>query len=231
CIATHPEATPSSSNQNRGIYGVDYQYESQASFSYLASRGVKTVRFAFRWERLQRALGGPLHVTELQRIKDAIAGAAAVGIEVILNVHNYGEYYLSDGTQGVRRIIGSAECTQADFADLWRRISAEFKDDGTVLGYGLMNEPAGMEAAAWEAQSQGALDTIRANGDTKVVLVHDLAGSGLQATWSKVHPKAWISDSAGNHRYEAHFYFDRNGSGNYADTYRDEVADAEERGY
>ena len=64
-----------------------------------------------------------------------------------------------------------------------------------------------------------------------MVLVPNLAGYGLQTTWSKVHPKAWISDSAGNHRYEAHFYFDRNGSGNYADTYRDEVADAEERGY
>ena len=76
-----------------------------------------------------------------------------------------------------------------------------------------MNEPAGMGAAAWEAQSQAALDAIRANGDTKVVLVPNLAGYGLQTTWSNVHPKAWIADPAENHRYEAHFYFDRNGSG------------------
>lgn len=229
--------TSTLSNANPGTYGRDYHYDSQDSFHYLASRGITTIRLAFRWERIQPVLGGALDATELQRLTDAVAKARAAGLKVILDVHNYGAYWLSDGTQGVRRALGSAQLPQRHFTDLWSRLSAQFRDNPGVLAYGLMNEPVGMAAAngfsaaqLWEQASQAALNSIRANGDTKLVMVPGYQWSGVKQ-WATQHPRGWITDPASGFRYEAHHYWDGDNSGTYTRSYQDEVAAAEAAGY
>lgn len=231
------QPTSSFSNTNPGTYDRDWHYDSQATFNYLASQGVKLVRIPFRWERLQPVLGQSLNQTEVGRLVDVVARARAAGLKVILDMHNYGAYYPSDGTQGVRRPIGSAQVSYGAFDDAWRRISAHFKSDPGVIGYGLMNEPVGLQATStltpakvWEHASQAALGAIRANGDTKLVLVSGYDWSGVRQ-WATEHPHAWISDPAHNFRYEAHHYFDRDNSGTYAYSYAAEVANAQSRGY
>lgn len=231
------QATSSFSNIKPGTYDTDWHYDSQASFNYLASRGITTIRVPFRWERIQPTLGGALDEAELQRLSGAVARAKQAGLGVILDVHNYGAYYLHDGQQGVRRAIGTPEVTIAHFSDLWRRLSAHFKGSSGILAYGLMNEPVNMPsvgartpAQVWEQASQEALSAIRANGDSKMVLVSGYLWSPTWR-WSTVHPQAWITDTLNSFRYEAHHYFDRNRSGRYAYTYDDEVADASSKGY
>src|SRR5215210_5863261 len=223
------EATSAFSNANPGTYNSAYHFDTQASFSYVASRGITLVRLPVRWERVQPSLGGPLNAAEVQRITDAVARAAAAGMRVIIDIHNYGAYWLSNGTQGVRRPIGSAEVTVAHFASLWRNLSTAFKANAGVAGYGLMNEPVGMAGpVAWEQASQAAVTAIRNNGDTKLVLVPGYNWSGAQQ-WTTQHPRAWITDA--NVRYEAHHYWDRDSSGAYLNSYAAEVADAQARGY
>jgi aryl-phospho-beta-D-glucosidase BglC (GH1 family) len=231
------QPTSSFSNANPGVYDRNYHYESQATFNYLASQGVKLVRIPFRWERLQPVLGQSLNQTEVGRLVDVVARARAAGLQVILDMHNYGAYYLSDGTQGVRRAVGSAQVSYGALADAWRRISIHFKSDPGVVGYGLMNEPVGLSATStlspaqvWEHASQAALNAIRANGDGKLVLVSGYDWSGVRQ-WATEHPHAWVSDPSHNFRYEAHAYFDRDNSGTYVHSYADELADAKARGY
>jgi aryl-phospho-beta-D-glucosidase BglC (GH1 family) len=224
------DATASFSNANPGTYNTAYHFDTQASYSYVASRGINLVRLPVRWERVQPTLGGALNAAEVQRIADAVARAGAAGMRVILDIHNYGAYWLSDGTQGVRRAIGSPEVTVDHFATLWRLLSGSFKANTGVLGYGLMNEPVGMAGGpvAWEQASQAAVAAIRQNGDAKLVLVPGYNWSGAQQ-WTSQHPRAWIADA--NVRYEAHHYFDRDNSGAYLNSYAAEVANAEARGY
>lgn len=230
--ATHP--TSDFSNENPGAYDRSYHYDPQETFDFLASRGVRLVRIPFRWERLQPQPGGPLDVAELQRLKDAATRARTAGMKVILDMHNYGAYYLSDGTQGVRRAIGSPEVSAADFADVWRRISRRFRRHSGVKGYGLMNEPVDLPARpdrsaaeVWERASQRALRAIRRTGDRKFVLVPGYFWSGAQR-WPDVHPDAWIRDPLDRFRYEAHHYWDRDNSGGYHHSYAEEVEDAEQ---
>jgi aryl-phospho-beta-D-glucosidase BglC (GH1 family) len=219
------------SNANPGVYDRDWHYDNQKSFNYLASRGIKTVRLAFRWERIQPILGGPLDAAELSRLVAAVGRARSAGLGVVLNPQNYGAYWLFDGTQGVRQAIGSSAVSQAHFANLWGRLSQQFQSDSGVVGYGLMNEPVGMASAqAWEQAAQAALDSIRANGDTKLVMVPGHQWSAA-TQFPTQHPRAWIIDPANNFRYEAHQYFDRDSSGVYANSYAAEVADAQARGY
>lgn len=231
------EATSPFSNANPGRYGTDYQYDSQASFGYLAGRGVRLVRLPFRWERLQPEPGGPLDAEEVSRLREAVARAGSAGLSVIVEPHNYGAYYLSDGSRGVRQPIGSASVTSGAFADLWRRISEVFRGEPTVIGYGLMNEPIGLkgegrrgQAVTWERISQQAVDAIRRSGDNKLVVVPGYNYSGA-AGWVRHHPSAWIRDPANAVRYEAHQYFDSDQSGSYEDPYAAEVAHAKSIGF
>lgn len=234
-----PVVGPSSpfSNLHPGVPETAYHYDSQATFDYLASRGVRLVRLPVRWERLQRAPLAPLDGAEVARLRAALARAGASGLQVVVDVHNYGSYYLDDGIQGVRRAIGSPELPVAAFADLWSRLSAAVTDAPGLLGYGLMNEPVAMPTVngqsppkLWEHASQAAVDAIRATGDRRVVLVPGYQWSGAQR-WSEQHPTAWISDPVGRVRYEAHHYWDGDNSGAYPSSYDQELADARARGY
>ncbi len=227
-----PAKTSRFSNRRPGVYDDAYHYESRQTFDYLAGRGVDFVRLAFRWERLQRTPGGKLNSTELGRLGGTVERARAAGIDVVLDLHNYGDYYLYERKRGVRRPVGSAQVTRAHFANVWRRISAAFKSDPGVIGYGLMAEPVAMPAGArgWELASQQALDAIRANGDGKLVTVSGYEWAGAQR-WPDQHPDRWISDPANNHLYEAHHYWDRDNSGGYDHSYAQEVANAGKRGF
>ncbi|MDQ4143119.1 MAG: glycoside hydrolase family 5 protein [Actinomycetota bacterium] len=225
------------SNENPGRYQTRYHYDWQHTFDYLGRRGIDHVRIPFRWERLQPRLGGLLDEDEVRRLKATIGRAREAGIDVILDMHNYGAYYLDDGTQGVRRTIGSKQVTIAHFADVWRRISGTFGDVEGVIGYALMAEPYGMPsrkkmspAEVWERASRQALSAIRSTGDETLVSVAGYAWSAL-ARWHKVHPDAWIDDPAGNFLYEAHHYWDRDYSGDYGRSYASEVQWSADRGF
>ena len=230
-------ATSSFSNSNPGTYGVDYHYDSQATFDYLASRGIKLVRIPFRWERLQPRLGRPLDSDELARLKAVVKRAGDAGLKVVLDLHNYGAYYLSNGTEGVRRAIGTPQVPIWRFAEIWGRISNNFKKNPAVAGYGLMNEPWGLPSVKgrtpveeWQAASQAAVDRIRRNGDHTLITVAGYNWSGVQR-WPQIQPAAWIHDPTGNFRYEAHAYWDADNSGTYGLSYEQEVAVAEASGY
>jgi hypothetical protein len=217
------------SNRSPGRPDVDYRYDGQASVDYLARRGLTTVRLPFRWERIQRNLRGPLDPDEVARLRAAVARARSAGLAVVLDLHNYGAYWLFDGERGVRRPVGDPEVGIEHFADLWHRLSLEFKDDQGVTGYGLMNEPVDLPtvgdrtpAQVWEEASQRALAAIRATGDGTEVLV---AGYLWSPTWrwSSVHPHPWIHDPLDRFRYEAHQYFDHDRSGTYARSFDEEA--------
>lgn len=221
------------SNEEPGTYGQDWHYDGQATFDYLADQDLDTVRLPFRWERIQPRLGQPLDRAELARLREAVGRAHRAGLGVVLDVHNFGAYHLEEGGIGVRRPIGSPQVGRADFADLWRRLSAAFADVPGVSAYDLMNEPARMRPAdglpparLWEAASQDAVDAIRANGDDTLVMVPGYGFSHV-GEWAEQHPRAWIVDPLGAVRYTAHHYW-RLG---YGRSYNTEVADAAQTGF
>lgn len=229
------------SNHDPGRYDRSYHYDNASTFQYIASRGIGLVRIEFRWENLQRKLGGRLYPAELDRLDAAVTAARSAGLHVVLDMHNFGAYYLWNGKtgaseRGIRRPIGSAKLPIRDFTDVWTRLSEHFGDDPGIY-YGLMNEPVGLRpkgdlsaAEVWEKASQAALDAIRATGDDNTILVSGYRYSPV-AAWADIHRDAWIADPTDNFLYEGHHYWDRDGSGRYEHSYADEVAYAEAQGY
>jgi endoglucanase len=217
------------SNEQPGTFGRDYTYNSERTVAYFCDHGLGLLRLPFRWERLQPRLGETLNETELKRLKTAVGWARKHGGEVILDVHNYGRYCIfHHGKKHEcvidQKVAGFVPVTRRHFADLWRRLSREFRSEPAVYAYGLMNEPHDMGMSDWKTISQAAVDAIRGEKDHKLILV---AGDH----WSNSHrfeefngARAWIKDPANQVAYEAHCYFDHDFSGRYELSYDKELA-------
>jgi hypothetical protein len=226
------EAHPDFSSTQRGRYGYDYSYENAASYRYLAEHGVRLVRLALSWERLQPVPQRPLDPAELQRLHVALDNAARAGIRVVLDLHGYGSY-LAGGPAGRRRLLlGSAELPPTALADFWHRLAPAVAAEPALAAFDLLNEPLTLAqrgaagARQWERTSQQAVDAIRASGATATVLVSGY-GQTAPARWGELHPRAWIQDPVGRVAYDAHVYFDSDGSGHYAAGYGAELQRAQ----
>lgn len=194
-----------------GILGTNYTWNSEASFQYFGVKGLGLIRIPVLWERLQPEAYGPLESGYLSGLRDNLDWAAASGCRVIVDVQNFGRYY--------GRVTGPGP-----LANLWVRLLLSLSDHPAVYGWGLMNEPHDTGASRWMETSQAVVTAIRATGDTTLILVPGEAWSSARR-WPDVHgPQAWIRDPAGNFAYEAHQYFDHDGSGRYRRTYDDELA-------
>jgi hypothetical protein len=218
---------------NPGVYGRDYTYETPATYRFLAGRGVRLIRLAVNWERLQPVPYGPLSVGEVGRVGRALDQAGTAGLSVILDLHGYGDYAAGGGPDGqVRRLtLGSRELPTTALADLWRRLATTYAHRSMVVAYGLHNEPTRLAepgragARLWERASQQAVDAIRSTGSDTAVTVSGFMPMGPPA-WGEMHPRAWIRDPLGRVAYESHAYFDGDGSGHYWSSYADELRSA-----
>jgi endoglucanase len=198
----NPERTP-------GIYGKDYIYPSPQDLDYYAHKAFTVVRLPYRWERLQHALFGELNEAELARIKSVVAAAQARNMRVILSPHNYGRYFLG----GKEILIGTPSVPIAAFADFSQKVAAAFVGDTAVYGLSLMNEPHDSQGL-WKETAQTALDAIRRADTKRLVLAPGDGWSGAW-TWERYNHDFLLNDPSDNIMYEAHQYFDLDGSGTY----------------
>lgn len=197
-------------------YGTDYIYPSAAELAYYAAKGVEMVRLPFKWERMQKTLDGDLDPAELGRLKQFLANADAVGVKVIIDLHNYGRYG--------GNAIGTDKVSVAQFADFWSKMATAVGNSPALLGYDLMNEPHDMPSkTAWPTAAQAAVDAIRAvDTDTKIYVSGD--GWSSARMWTAFNDALLIKDPSNKIVYQAHIYFDNDGAGIYDQNYDGEKA-------
>lgn len=198
-----------------GVHGQNYIYPSASHLDYYKARGIELIRFPFRWERIQKSLYAPLDAAELARLDTLLDQIEERGMHVILDLHNYGRYEISDVTY----IIGSSQVPRAAYRDVWEKIAAHVGDWDCIWAYGIMNEPHSMGAHTWKDSAQEAIDGIREHDTRHAILVPGDAYSG--AHWWTTHSADLINvtDPAGNLIFEAHQYFDSDNSGLYQSPY------------
>jgi endoglucanase len=216
-------------NNIPGVFGHYYTFNSEPTFQYFSDRNLGLFRVQVLWERLQPTLRGPLDSTYLSMLKSNIDWAKKHGGEVIVDIQNFARYSMNVNGKLQTYVIdnvtsdGTVKVTTADLADLWVRLSSEFKFERAVYAYDLMNEPHDMGKASWKTISQTVLNAIRANQDDKLVLIPGDSWSSANR-WAVQGATSWIQDPANNFAYEAHNYFDHDESGGYVLTYDQELA-------
>jgi len=196
---------PDKGLMNPGTLGKEYSYPTPAEVDYYVGKGMNAIRLPFAWERLQRSLLGDLNAVDLNAIRDFVSYATGKGAYVILDPHNYARY--------AGKLLGNG-LSAREFADLWRRLAAEFKGNQQVL-FGLMNEPHNMDTSDWLAGTNAAIAAIRGEGAHNLILV---PGNSWTGAWSwsgndNGTVMANVADSENHFAYEVHQYLDTWSSG------------------
>lgn len=213
-----------------GTLGTDYIYPSKADVDIYAKYRMNIIRLPFRWERLQRTLGGDLDATELAQLRSVVDYATGLGMSVILDPHNYARYSLPDPANPsslVQRLLGT-DLDNALFADFWSRLASEFRLNDRVF-FGLMNEPHTMATEVWLAAANAAIKAIRYAGAYNLVLVPGNGWTGAHSWVSGSYGTAngdvmlGIDDPASNFVFEMHQYLDADSSGTSATCVNDAI--------
>ncbi|KAJ3132637.1 hypothetical protein HK100_005152 [Physocladia obscura] len=199
-----------------GTFDKDYFAPNPTAMTRAVSEFSNLFRLAFAWERLQTSLNATLNPTYLALIDSAVQTATSLGAVTVLDVHNYARY---EGS-----VIGGGTVTPANLANLWIQLAQKYKGNSLVW-FGLMNEPTGIDSASWFAAAQVSINAIRATGSTNKITVpgncytgaHDWVSGNCDITST---PNAvaglTISDPASNIVYEMHQYFDSDFSGTHS---------------
>jgi endoglucanase len=188
-----------------GREGYDFRFPTAAQISYYAKIGFRSVRLSVLWERLQPELFGPLDSRHLAGILTFMDAAAANGVDVLVDLHNYSRF---NGA-----LIGSEKVPAAAFFDVWQKIARATSNHKALYAYGLMNEPYNT-GGLWRQVLQSGVDGVRSVDKTHRIYVQ---GEGYSPTefWGKTFEEPFVKDPSNLEVYEAHIYLDADYSGKY----------------
>lgn len=198
-----------------GVIHRDYLYPADTKRSaYFAGQGLTLVRVPFRWERLQPKAHQPLSKLDVAGLRSVLDIAALNHQHVILVVQNFGRYYNDALTTN----------DLSKFADLFTRLSQEFRTHPALVGYELMNEPHDLSggSATWAALAQAATNAIRKVDKTVWILIPGYHWQ-TASTWRTYNENLDINDGSGRLLYAAHQYFDADLSGRHAHSYNSDL--------
>jgi endoglucanase len=189
-----------------GKHGTNYFFPPDGYFDRWAERGIKTIRFSFKWERLQPKAMGEFDTEYAARIDKALDQAGAAGIHVMLDIHNYGRYY--------NEIVGR-DVPMDVYRDLMERIASRWGSHPSLFAYDIMNEPYGDANDYWFELAQTGIDAVRKH-DKKSTLYIEGRRWSSSYNWPKYNDDLLdLKDPSDNIVYSAHMYVDKHNAGLY----------------
>ena len=208
-----------------GTVNSQYTYNPISWYGFARSNGLRHFRIPFLAERAAVKLDELMtHVAQVLAVADDIT--------VTLDMHNYSRRFID----GVEQQLG-AGWTNSAYAAEWVAIAshATVKNNPRV-SFDLMNEPHDLSgyandraaAAATEASHQAAVTALRAAGITNELKVEPYSWAATRRV-AELHPSWWIDDPLKRTILSCHLYFDY--SGEYANSYEQEEANARADGY
>ncbi len=207
-----------------GEYNKDYAYPAANDLDYWNRKELKLIRFPFKWERLQHELYGDLTPFDLIKMKEFVKAAEDRNMMIILDLHNYCRRYMN----GEHTIIGTSGLKPEHLADFWKKIAIEFRSFKNIYAYGLMNEPHDLDSGtSWFEMAQACIDSIRTVDTKNCIMLGGAHWSSARDWLLYSDTLKFLSDPNKNLRFEAHCYFDDDGSGTYKRSFKGDSCYAE----
>lgn len=196
------------------VSGSNYLFPDSADVGYMTSKGANFCRIIFCWEALQPTLGGSISNTYTTNLINTVNLALANNMYVMIEPHPYNSSSEISFTYN-NIAIGTSPVTNAQYANLWGQLAAQFTDSRVI--FGLCNEPNGISSPTWLSASQAAINAIRsANNDNMIFVQPVNYGSALGFFSSNYYdgsaaPSVEIlnlTDPINNLVLSVHLYFD-----------------------
>jgi endoglucanase len=140
-------------------------------FKTIKDAGFDTVRLPVRWSA-HAAADAPYAIDPkfAERVDWAVEQALANGLNIIVNVHHYGEMD-ANPDKHLPRLAG-----------LWEQIAARYKDRPAGLAFELLNEPhEPLTAAKWNAAVPQLLAAVRKTNPNRAVIIGPVPWNGIWA--------------------------------------------------
>ncbi|UZN04118.1 glycoside hydrolase family 5 protein [Cellulomonas sp. S1-8] len=186
--------------------------ESQASWDYLAARGVKVARLPVSWVRLQplpasggasAGLAGPVSQAYLDVVEEQVRRAARAGIRTVIGLHNACSY---PNIKAADSLTCGNGITRADVTKVWSAVAARFAGDERVVAFDLFNEThLDLGVERYKLFTQAAADAVRGTGSEQTLWVQRMLGE--RGRLDIIAPDGpWVVDPLGKVVYSQHFY-------------------------
>jgi endoglucanase len=149
----------------------------------------------------------------MRQLDPVLSECAARRIVCLLDMHNYGSYYLDDSSPN-QGLPGSIGVSNARLANLWAQIASRYKGNAYVW-FDLMNEPNKQTALEWVKTDNAIAAAIRATGATNKIVFQGTAWEGAWTWETSGNATQMLKayDPGKNFAFEAHQYLDHDGSG------------------
>ncbi|MBL8078930.1 MAG: cellulase family glycosylhydrolase [Anaerolineales bacterium] len=173
-------------NFNNNLYTDKFPYApyhgKRDSFA-VRNMGFNVIRFnlTYQWFTENPEVGWPWLDQQIAWAKDA-------GVYLIINMH-----YVPG--QGIGT-ISYDPVNQQQTADLWRTLADRYKDEHIIAGYDLLNEPADVESAVYQAYMQKVVNAIREVDSNHLIIVEAI---------NEYTPR-FVTVNDNNVMYDFHFY-------------------------
>jgi endoglucanase len=196
-----------------GNYSFKYAYPGKDRVDWVASQGFGIIRVPFLFQNIQAASSAALDEAAMRQLDPVLDQCAARRIVCLLDMHNYGGYYLDDSAATLG-LPGSIDASNTRLAKLWAGIADRYKNNPFVW-FDLMNEPNRQTALEWVKTGNAIAAAIRATGATNKIVFQGTAWEGAWTWESSGNATQMLKayDPGGNNAFEAHQYLDRDGSG------------------
>lgn len=193
------------SSQLPGVHNTHYFFPKEGYFDKWKLKGVRSVRFPIKWERLQPTLNGEFDPTYAGLIDTMFTQATQADMDIILDVHNYAKYRGNP--------IGSAEVPFAAYQNLMERIVKRWGNRSSLYAYDIMNEPNGKADAYWAEAAQYGINGVRKYDRQRPIYIEGMSYASA-ARWPKTSNELLkLVDPVDNIVFSAHIYLDSNASG------------------
>ena len=134
-------------------------YITKADIDFIASTGANTIRLPFHYKLFtdEDYMGLSSGQDGFARIDSVVSWCKANDLYLILDMHDAPGGQTGDNIDdsfGYPWLMTS-EKSQQQFADIWQKIADYYKDESTILGYELINEPV----ATYFGEQQDSLNS------------------------------------------------------------------------
>ena len=176
---------------NQNYFGKYQTVEhSKRDFVLVRQMGMNVIRFNVAYQFFERD-DAPYQYDQqaLAWLDQQVAWARDAGVYLVLNMH----YVPGQFETGL--LLSDPE-QQARAAAIWKVLAERYKNENTIAGYDLINEPAGISAADYQRFAQKLVDSIREVDSNHLIVVEAINGYSPELVL--------VNDK--NVMYDFHFY-------------------------